>query len=672
MTNVGNFFLILALSFSFLAIVSSWMGIRMRRRDLIEAGQRSTYAAVLCIVAASAALMVLLASSQMEYEYVASHTNRDLPIFYKITAFWAGQQGSLLMWTLILSAYSFAVVFRNRRKHVELMPYVVISLMLTQVFFLALNIWSANPFRELIGIYSDGTRDVFVPADGRGLNPLLQHPAMIIHPPMLYLGYVGFAVPFAFAIAALLSGRLDEQWIKISRRWTLFAWLFQSVGIMLGGLWAYVELGWGGYWAWDPVENASLMPWLTGTAFLHSVMIQEKRNMFKLWNVSLIIATYLLCIFGTFLTRSGVVSSVHSFAQGTIGTFFASYIVLVILASTIIVLKRMPLLRSDAKLDSPVSRESSFLFNNLILLIACFAVLWGTIFPILSEAVTGEKIVVGAPFFNKVNIPIGLILLFLTGAGPLFAWRKTSGTGLWKAFLWPAVAGIVIGVITAILLTRHVYAVISFALSGFVVAAIGIEFFKGTRSRMSGKKENVLKAFTNLTWRNKRRYGGYVVHFAIVVIFIGITGAVFNFETKRELGEGEITEFKDYRIVCDKVGFADTPNYQTSYAELTVYRDGRILTTMKPEYRMYKASQQPTTEVALRKALDEDLYVVFTGLTEKDNRAILQIYVNPLVTWLWIGTLILTVGTVIAILPSRQDKETVKSNQGHHATLRSV
>ncbi len=672
MHALGNFLLIMAMAFGALAIVTSWLGVKMRRQDLIDIGRRATYVVVACVVGASASLIILLATTQLQYEYVAANTNVHLPLFYKITSFWAGQGGSLLLWSLVLSLYMFAVTFRYRKSHGELMPYVIVSLMITQVFFLALNLWSANPFKELIGVHADGTRDAFMPADGRGLNPLLQHPAMIIHPPTLYIGYVGFVVPFAFAVAALLSGRLDDRWIKISRRWTLFAWLFQSAGIMLGGLWAYVELGWGGYWAWDPVENASLMPWLTGTAFLHSVMIQEKRNMFKVWNVSLIIATYLLCIFGTFLTRSGVVSSVHSFAQGSIGIFFASYIVLALIATTLLVVKRLPMLRTESRLDSPISRESSFLFNNLILLIACFAVLWGTIFPILSEAVTGEKIVVGAPFFNKVNIPIALILLFLTGAGPLFAWRKTSAAGLTKAFLMPSIVGLIVGVISAIWITQHFYAVGSFALAGFVMTAIVTEFYKGTRTRMANKKENPFAAIKNLTLRNKPRYGGYIVHVAIVMIFVGITGQVFNYETKRELGQGESTDIKSYRIVCDRVGFADTPNYQTRFAELTVYKDGRVFTTMKPEYRVYKTSEQPTTEVALHKGLDEDLYVVFTGTTETGNRAILQVYVNPLVSWLWIGTLVLIFGTLITLLPNPKqaaDEGSRKKKQDAHATL---
>ncbi len=591
----------------------------------------------------------------MHIEYVASYTNRDLPIFYKLTAFWAGQAGSLLLWSLVLSGYSFAVTIRYRNSHQELMPWATVVAMVTQVFFLSLNLWSANPFQELVTVHANGALTAFTAADGRGLNPLLQHPAMIIHPPTLFMGYVGFAIPFAFAIAALISGRLNDDWIKMSRRWTLFAWMFQSAGIMLGGWWAYVELGWGGYWAWDPVENASLMPWITGTAFLHSVMIQEKKNMFKVWNVSLIVATYLLCIFGTFLTRSGVVSSVHAFAKGSIGKFFVTFILLALGVSVWLVLKRLPQLKTESHLDSALSRESSFLFNNLVLLVSCFAVLWGTVFPVLSEAVTGEKIVVGAPFFNKVNVPIALFLLFLTGAGPLFAWRKTSLASLKKAFLYPSVIALVGGGLIAAFLTRHVYGVISFTLSIFVGAVVLIEFVKGTRARMRANAEHPTVALKNLIWKNKRRYGGYIVHFAMVVIFVGITGSIFNFETKVEAGIGERFRVKDYEVVCQNISFEDTPNYQTQFAVLDVYQDADRVAHMKPEYRFYKASQQPSTEVALHKSLKEDLYVVFAGLDDSQRKAVLQIYVNPLVTWLWIGSEILVLGTLICLLPAYQE-----------------
>ncbi len=667
MNNLGNFALILAIVMAAFAVISAWIGIRQKRGDLIRMAQRSVYVVFGSVLLASASLIYLLVISDMSIEYVASFSNKALPLFFKFT-FWAGQAGSLLLWSLMLSAYSFAVVYRYRNSHGELMPYVIITTMMTQIFFLALNLWSANPFNELVTVNADGTTNPFVPVDGRGLNPLLQHPAMIIHPPTLFTGYVGFVIPFAFAMAALMSGQLGDEWIKLSRRWTLFAWLFQSAGIVMGGWWAYEELGWGGYWAWDPVENASLMPWLTATAFLHSVMIQEKKNMFKVWNVSLIIATYLLCIFGTFLTRSGVVSSVHAFAEGSIGIFFVSFISIVLGLSVALVIKRLPMLKSENKLDSALSRESSFLFNNLVLLIACFAVLWGTIFPIISEAVTGEKIVVGAPFFNKINVPIALFLLFLTGAGPLFAWRKTSLASLKKAFLYPGLIALAGGIVIFLFVTHHLYGLISFTLSIFVTAVIAIEFINGARARKRSNGENIFVALKNLTWKNKRRYGGYIVHFGIVIMFVGITGLIFNFETKTQLAAGESEQIKDYKITVAKIDKEDNPNYASEFALIDLYRDGRLIDQLKPEYRMYKASQQPLSQVALHKNIKEDFYMVFAGMDDQDKKATFHIFVNPLVSWLWAGTVVLVIGTIIAMLPAyyedRMDVKILRKESG--------
>ncbi len=669
MTHLGNFALILAFSLSIYAAIASLIGAREKRVQLIVSAHRAVYMVFASVLLAVGCLVYLLLISDMNVEYVASFSNKTLPIFFKFT-FWSGQAGSLLLWSFILAAYAAAVTFRYRNHHTQLIPYVIMTVMITQAFFLALNLWSANPFNELITQLPDGSTQPFTAADGRGLNPLLQHPAMIIHPPTLFVGYVGFAIPFAFAMGALLSGQLGDEWIKLSRRWTLFAWLFQSAGLMMGGWWAYEELGWGGYWAWDPVENASLMPWLTATAFLHSVIIQEKKNMFKFWNMTLIMATYFLCIFGTFLTRSGVVSSVHAFAEGSIGIFFMSFIILGMTLSAMALWHRRGSLKSENSLDSPVSRESSFLFNNLVLLISCFAVFWGTIFPVISEAVTGEKIVVGAPFFNKVNIPIAMILLFLTGVGPLLAWRKTSFDTLKKVLLLPSLISVIGGILIAIFLTTHFYGLVSFTLCIFVTAAILIEFYKGARSRMKSQAENFLVAIKNLTWKNKRRYGGYIVHLAIVIIFCGITGQVFNYETKTDIAAGEFHVVKGYKIVCKNIGFETTDNYDSQFAELEVFRNDSRVASLRPEYRMYKASQQPTTEVALYKTPLEDLYVVFAGLDDSGKRLTLQIFVNPLVSWVWVGTVVLVLGTIICLLPGLQEdrmeiarkKETVNEN----------
>ncbi|HEX9759995.1 MAG TPA: cytochrome c biogenesis protein CcsA, partial [Candidatus Acidoferrales bacterium] len=443
----GSFALILAFVCAVYAVVAGIAAIRTRHPLLLKSTRQAALAVCLLVTLATGALVYLFFIDDFSNAYVFSHSNRDLPAFYKFAALWSGQEGSLLFWTWLLAGYTFFVVLLNRGKHPELMPYVTVILCSVMVFFLILNVFVASPFQVMGATGADGTLQIIAQQDGRGLNPLLQYPEMVIHPPMLYLGYVGFTIPFAFALAALLGRYPGEKWIHITRRWTMIAWCFQGIGILLGAHWAYAVLGWGGYWGWDPVENASLMPWLTGTAFLHSVIMQEKRGMMRVWNIWLVFITFLLCILGTLLTRSGIVSSVHAFAQSNIGPWFTGFLLLSLTVCVWAFLKNRDYLKSDNQLDSIVSRESSFLFNNLILLAACFAVLWGTLFPVISEAVQGTKISVGPPFFNKVNIPIGLFLLFLTGVGPLLAWRRTSVDSLRRNFGWPLLGGIVAGAV---------------------------------------------------------------------------------------------------------------------------------------------------------------------------------------------------------------------------------
>jgi cytochrome c-type biogenesis protein CcmF len=655
LADLGNLSLTLAFTFALYAVLALSIGTKIKRRDVVKSGEHAVYVYFGFVVVSVASLLYLFVQSDFSVEYVASVSNRSMPLHYKLAALWGGQAGSLLFWTLILSTYGAIVAFRNRRRRTDLGPTALAVMSFTTLFFLALNIFSENPFRGL-GIRHDGMSDMvaFTPADGQGLNPLLQHPVMVIHPPILYLGYVGMVVPFAFAMAALITRELGNAWISLIRRWTLIAWGFLGLGILLGGKWAYMELGWGGYWAWDPVENASLMPWLTGTAFLHSVIVQEKKNMLKVWNVVLIISTYLLVIFGTFLTRSGVVSSVHAFAQSSIGYFFVSYIALVGAACAILIFSRMAYLKSDSELDSMVSRESSFLFNNLVFLGACFAVLWGTVFPVISEAVQGEKISVGAPFFNKIMIPVGLFLLFLTGIGPLLAWRKTSVKSLYKNFLWPVVAGLVSGVIFAAAGVRNVYAIISLSLCVFVSVTIAVEFYRGIRARGRAHGELPHQALMHLIGKNKRRYGGYIVHFGVVLIFIGFTGNAFNQETQGEVIEGESVSVGSYTVRCDKLDETSNALYSQISATMTVLKNGRDVGIVKPEKRYYHASEQPTSEVGLRSTLVEDLYVVFAGVSET-NKAVIQLYLNPLVAWVWIGTLVLVFGTIVAILPDARE-----------------
>jgi cytochrome c-type biogenesis protein CcmF len=653
MAEIGYFALLVAFVLSAYAVVAGFWGARLGNIALVRSAERTVLAVWILVSTAVAGLLYYLLASDFSLEYVANYTNRDLPIFYKIAGFWAGQTGSLLFWTFLLTCYSGFVVLQNRHRNRVLMPYVVCMMMATTFFFLSLNLFVANPFERLGVIQADGSAAFYAPADGRGLNPLLQYFAMVIHPPVLFLGYVGFTVPFAFAMAALFSRQLGDAWIRTTRRWTMLAWGFQSMGILLGAKWAYVELGWGGYWAWDPVENASLMPWLTATAYLHSVMVQERKGMLKVWNMVLVIGTFLLCILGTFLTRSGVVSSVHAFAQSNIGPFFVTFMVVMVLLSTGMILLRLDYLKSENQLDSLISRESSFLFNNLILLVACFAVLWGTIFPIISEAVQGEKITVGPPFFNKVNIPIALLLMLLTGVGPLFAWRKTSTESLRKNFLIPTVLSLLFGAGLFALGVHHVYALMCYILCFFVTATIVAEFYKGTRTRMKSTSENAALALFNLSFKNTRRYGGYIVHFGMVLIFVALAGAAFNKETEKDLAQGESIKIAGYELKCEGIKEGDTANYSYSTATMNVFKYGKPFTTMLPEKRLYKASQQPTSEVALYSTLREDLYVVYKGDSDDGAKAVIQVYVNPLVKWLWIGGLVVVLGTGMAMLPNR-------------------
>ena len=652
METIGGFALCLALVLTVYALVASVAGVLQRKERL----QYSAYRAVaaVCALVTTSALILLysLLTNDFRLAAVAGHSNRAMPWFYKLTALWSGQEGSLLLWSWILSGYAMVAVWFNREKHRSMMPYVVATLAVVQIFFLILNVFIANPF-QLLAVNRGGEMLVQGPLDGNGLNPLLQYPAMAIHPPMLYLGYVGFTVPFAFAMATLITRQAGERWIETTRRWTMVTWLFLSIGVLLGARWAYAVLGWGGYWGWDPVENASLLPWLTGTAFLHSVMMQEKRGMMKVWNMVLVFATFFLCIFGTFLTRSGVVSSVHAFAQSAIGPYFVGFLGAGILISGWLLLERLDYLKSNQQLDSLVSRESSFLFNNLLLLAACFSVLWGTLFPVITEAVQGVKISVGAPFFNRVNIPIGLLLLFLTGVGPLFAWRRTSLASLRKNFLIPGVLALAVGAGLFALGVRGFYPQVSLILCAFVTMTIVMEFYRGSRVISQKAGLRLPAAAYTLTLRNTRRYGGYIVHFGMVLIFVGITGAAFNTEREQEMAVGDRLELGAYRFQLQELRDSDNPNYAAEHAALALYRGDKMLGVMHPERRFYKSSRQATTEAAIRPRLSEDLYVIYAGRTGEEQRAVITVHRYPLVNWIWVGGFVLLLGTLIALVPSR-------------------
>lgn len=650
MENLGALAILLAFCFSIYAILASVVGKWKSRPFLTLSGERAVYATFFLLSTASGLLIYSLIVGDFRLAYVASNTNKAMPWIYKFAAWWGGQSGSLLLWAWLLSLYSAIAVFKSRRRFRDMMPYTIAILMAVQCFFLVLIGFVVTPFDVLA--QGKGIVDV---GDGQGLNPLLQYWTMVIHPPVLYLGYVGFTVPFAFAMASLITRRKDEDWIHTTRRWSLVTWFFQSAGIILGAGWAYAVLGWGGYWGWDPVENASLLPWLTSTAFLHSVMMQEKKGMMKVWNMVLVAATFWLCIFGTTLTRTGIVSSVHAFAQSPIGHYFFTFLAVGIAGTIYLILDRLDYLKTESRLESVLSRESSFMFNNLILVASCFSVLWGTLFPVISEAVTGEKISVDAPFFNKVNIPIGLFLLLLTGVGPLIAWRRSSWESLKRAFLWPAVVGVVVmaafAAVFGVTTSGRFYAMISFGLCAFVLVTVLMEFWKGARAIAAKTGQNLIAAMVELTHRNTRRYGGYLVHVGIVIMFIGFTGKAFDQDRTVEAKVGSSFTIGRYDIKVRDIKSGENENYAWSHAVMDVYKGGSHVKTMEPEKRLYKASRQPSSEVAIWRKLDEDLYLNFAGL--ENETAVFQAYVFPLVTWIWIGFWVLTMGTLVCLVPSK-------------------
>ena len=644
MSSIGGFALRFALITALYAVVAALIGVRLGRQEMIQSAERATYGVFGLVTISMVALISALLTHDFQLQYVVSVSNRGMSTFYLLASLWGGQEGSMLLWLWILGLYSTLVVWQNRLHNRPLLPYVIATLMLTALLFLAMLVFAEDPFRRL----------PHPPQDGRGLNPLLQHPLMVIHPPNLYLGFVGYAVPFAFAIGALASGRLDTRWIRSVRRWTLVPWLFNAIGILLGGQWAYVELGWGGYWAWDPVENASLMPWLTATAFLHSVMIQEKKGMLKVWNMSLVILTYALSIFGTFLTRSGVISSVHAFAESSLGMYFLLYLAGALVIAVALLVKRLPQLRSDHRLESVISRESSFLFNNLFLVGMMFSVLWGTLFPVLSEAVRGIKISVAAPFFNQVNVPLGLALLFLSGVCPLIAWRKASPRNLRRNFLYPLTLSFLSTAVLYIMGVRHIVALLALSICLFVFGTIVLEFYRGTRARKATGGGTVWQAFVALVRRNRRRYGGYIIHFGVVLIFVGITGsAAYQLEKDVVLRPGEHTQVGPFTLRYGDIRRAVLPTHEAFIATIEVARGAKSVTTLYPEKRLYFVQNQPTTEVALRTTLMEDLYIILAGF-ESSKIATFKVFINPLVSWMWLGGFIMVVGTVIAIWPERR------------------
>ena len=666
MILVGELSLWVALLMAAWTATVSFAGGHLRRDDLIRSGERGIYATLAMVALASAGLWTALLTHDFSIKFVASYTSANLPKVYTITAFWAGQSGSMLFWALILSLYSALAMWSNRGRNRALMPYVAGTLAVVLVFFLATLCLGANPFERLD----------WIPPDGRGMNPQLQNPGMAIHPPMLYLGYVGTSVPFAFAIAALLTRRLDAEWLSAVRRWALIAWFFNTIGIVLGMWWAYVELGWGGYWAWDPVENASLLPWLINTAFLHSIMVQEKRGMLRKWNVTLVVSAFLLSIFGTFITRSGVISSVHSFAQSPVGKWFAGFLIFAIVATAYLVTTRLKDLRSRAELESMVSREAAFLYNNLIFVGIAFSVLWGTLFPIISEAVRGTKITVGPPFFNSVNIPLGLLLLLLTGIGPLIAWRRASAANLQRQFTIPVVAALVAGVSLFALGIRGLAPLLSYIFCALVLATIVQEFYKGTGARTKMYGERAFVAFPRLIARNRRRYGGYIVHVGVVVIFAAFAGLAFKREFDLNFKPGDSHEVTDawghrWKFLNQGISNYSVLNRDVTAIALDVTRDGAPAGVITSEKRQHVDSRgaptfEPSTEVGIRSSFKQDVYVVLAGI-RGDGSAEVRVTFNPLVRWVWTGGLLMAIGGMIVMWPAAERR---RAQSGYIAVMR--
>jgi cytochrome c-type biogenesis protein CcmF len=669
-TLLGNLALWIALLVGVWGALAGFAGGRKGRPDLAQSARHAVFAMFGALLVAVFALEWALFQHDFNVEYVAAYTSRNLPIFYTWSALYAGQKGSLLFWATVLSLFGSLALWLTPRRQRALVPYVAAVVALVASFFLSVMLFGgANPFHRL----------AYTPLDGSGLNPQLQNPGMVFHPPMLYLGYISITIPFAFAIAALLSKRLDTDWLVAIRKWTLLSWLFLSIGICLGMWWAYVELGWGGYWSWDPVENASLLPWLTMTAFLHSVMVQEKRGMLKKWNLALIIGSWLLSIFGTFITRSGVISSVHSFTQSNVGYFFLFFLIAAGIASFTLYATRLPLLGAEARLESMVSREASFLFNNLLLIGIAFSVLWGTLFPILSELVQGTKVTVGPPFFNLVNIPLGLGLLALTGIGPLIAWRRASLPNLKRQFAVPTASGGLTLLVLLVAGMRDVYAVMAIALAGFVAATIVQEFARGVRARHRQYAEPHLVAFGRLIARNRRRYGGYIVHTGLVVLFVAFAGMAFKTETEATLKPDESVSLRSpygYTYSFTHLGISqyDALNRQVTAATVEVRRDGKPIGILTPEKRQHvdglgRPTFQPSTEPSILSFLREDLYSVLGGTVNGTEQAVFRFTINPLVWWVWYGGLIVALGGLIVMWPGGGPAAIRRSEAGYAVRL---
>lgn len=643
-SDLGMIAQMLALVFALYAIASSVLGARLNRPALAESGRRSVIVVASLLVTAAIALIASFLEHDYGVRYVAEHSSNAMPWYYTAAAFYGGQEGSLLYWGMMLALFSSLAVVLHRRAPEKLMPWVVAVLMTIASFLLVVLNFVSSPFDRL----------AIVPVDGQGLNPLLQDPGMLVHPPMLLMGYMSWSLPFAFAIAALITGQLDARWLRAIRRWTLAAWAIQTTGLLLGAWWAYHVLGWGGYWGWDPVENAALLPWLTATAFLHSTMVQERRGTLKVWNLSLILLTFLLAIFGTFEVRSGIIQSVHSFAYSDIGPFFLGFLALTLAVSIGLFVYRLPRLKPEHEFDSVVSREGSFLANNLLLTGIAFATFWGTIFPILSSVARGQTMTVGTAFYQQVDGPLFLALIFVMGVGPLLAWRRASRQSIVRNFRWPALVAALVAVALPVLGMRSLWAVAGFAICAFAAATIVFEVWRGTSVRHR-HGEPYPKALGMLVARHRQRYGGYLVHLGLIVLAVGVIGSQF-FQTQRDglIQRGQSLSVSGYTLTYQGITDVTVDNIETIKAHFTVSRNGQFIENIYPGEQIFPGFEtQPTSIVSITSHGLTDLYVFLAGF-DGTSSATIRVFVNPLVPLVWLGGALMLLGGILCWWPLRR------------------
>jgi cytochrome c-type biogenesis protein CcmF len=642
----GHIALVTALLAALCGIVSPLLAASSCRERYLALARYAIGAQFVLVTAAAVALIYGLVATDFSIKYVAFNTTRATPVYYRVTGLWGALEGSLLLWEWVLIIFSGIVAWIYRDRHKEVMPWVIMIFSIVSAFFLGVLAFLSNPFETLSP----------VPPDGRGLNPLLEDANMMTHPPLLYTGFVGLTVPYAFAMAALITGKLDEAWITSTRRWTITAWFFLTAGNLVGAWWSYHVLGWGGYWAWDPVENAAFMPWLPATAFLHSIQVQERRRMLKVWNLSLIIIAFALTIFGTFLTRSGILSSIHAFSSGPVGGFFLAFLAVILFGSFGLLAYRADLLKEQPELDSMVSRESAFLLNNIVLVSALFTVFLGTIFPLVSEAIAGVQVSVGAPYFNSVTVPLFLLLVFLMGVGPMIAWRRASLDNLTRNFLWPAGGALGFGLLLFFWKVKEFLPLLGFTLLAFVVLTIVYDTALALRARRRIAGEGFLRGLVTLARRNQRRYGGLIVHLGVVLIVLGITGSMtYSVEKETTLGPQEELQIGDYRIRFEGLQGSQQPTHFRVEGTFRVFHNGRDEGVLAPALKFFPTQQSPIGRAVHQSSVSEDLYLILSGFSEIDrNRATLKALVRPLVIWMWIGGFVIALGTLICLWPMKK------------------